>query len=393
MKKNKKTTHKVRILFLIGELGYGGSERQLYLLLKHLDKSCFEAHVLVFNHSAINMQDKLQQEGINVVFLPKSCSGISRRSRYIYEFTRRLGPDIIHSWTIHDNPFAGLVGRVAGVPIRIGSVRGSINLPGFNNLPRLLRWLSLNSVSILTVNARSIAEELRQIGYPGGQIAILPNCVEILPPLPTPDLNDFGINNQQPLIGTVGNLRLVKNQALFIDALGIVLARFPDVRAVIVGQPIPSEEALQAQLQGRIAALGLCDRVHLLGFRPDVPALMQRFSIFCLTSDSEGTPNTVLEAMAASRPVVASRIGGVPEIVEDGVHGYLVKPGDVAATAHALRKLLEDPGLAHHMGQTGQSRVARDFNPKQVSQQWANFFLNALQAKDLDMNPHRASLI
>ena len=130
---------------------------------------------------------------------------------------------------------------------------------------------------------------------------------------------------------------------------------------MIIGQPIPGEENIESKLERQIQESGLGGKVFLLGFRADVPALMHRFSIFCLTSESEGTPNTVLEAMAAARPVVATRVGGVPDVVADGRSGFLIPPDDSDALASKLIELLDNPGLRYQMGQEGRQIVEKEY--------------------------------
>ncbi|MBU4202408.1 MAG: glycosyltransferase, partial [Acidobacteria bacterium] len=106
------------------QLGLGGSERQLYLLLKHLDKKIFEPHVVVINPSPhVVLNDRLEAEGVRVYAIPENCRGILRRARYLYRLFRNISPHIIHSWTVHDNPYAGLIGWLARVPARWGAVR------------------------------------------------------------------------------------------------------------------------------------------------------------------------------------------------------------------------------------------------------------------------------
>jgi len=375
----------VRILYLIGELGYGGSERQLNLVLKHLDKRRFITNVLVLNRNTYAMLDQdLQKSGTRVLFLPDNIKGMISRSRYIFGIIDKLSPDIIHSWSTHDNSYAGLVGWSAGVPVRLGSVRGSIYLPGFQRLQWYQRWLSLHSVQGLVVNSSAIAHELRENNIPSKQIHLIENAVELLSADTIPaELSLLGIESNHRLIGTVGNIRFVKNQVLFIEAMAQVITQFPDVRGLIVGQPLASEGSLPDQLANLINSLGLEGKVIMTGFRKDIPEILARFDIFCLTSNSEGTPNALLEAMSAGLPVVATRVGGVPEIIEDSVQGLLVEPGDTAGIAQAICNLLENPDLSWRMGQAGKRWIAEEFDPVKSSQKFASLYLNALQSKGL----------
>ncbi|NIS68857.1 MAG: glycosyltransferase [Proteobacteria bacterium] len=369
----------------MGHLGLGGSERQLYLLLKHLDRNIFECHVVVFNPSPyFVLNDSLQKTGIKVLQVPEACKGIPRRIGFIYETLRKLEPDIVHSWTAHDNPYAGLVGWAARVPVRFGSLRGSVGLPGFQKLTPILRWLSLYSVRKLVVNSQAILEELVRQGYPSDRVTVLPNCVEqCFSSTVTPDLSALEIKNCHSLVGIVGNLRSVKNHMMFVEVMAKVFPNFSNVRGLIVGQPTPKDPGLTDRLQSKVRELRLEGRVMLAGFRPDVAALMHRLSVFCLTSTSEGMPNVILEAMAAARPVVATRVGGVGELVEDGVNGFLVEPNDIEGFADRVTHLLSHPEHAELMGLAGRGRVQREFGCDQAATRLTRLYLEALQQKGL----------
>jgi len=125
---------------------------------------------------------------------------------------------------------------------------------------------------------------------------------------------------------------------------------------VIVGQPIPDELDYYQSIQRLIQERDLTEKIILLGFRDDAPLLVRKFEVFCLLSDFEGSPNAVLEAMAAGRPVIASNTSGIPDLVQDGVTGYLVPPGDATAFASALEKMLNNPDR-EEMGAKGRKRV------------------------------------
>jgi glycosyltransferase involved in cell wall biosynthesis len=374
---------RIKVVFLIGSLGLGGSERQLYLLLRHLDRGRFACRVLVFNSSpAGSFQRSLESIGVEVHPVPAGCSSIARRMVFLYQQLRCWQPQIVHSWTVHDNPYAGVVGGLAGVPLRIGSLRSSLHLQGFRSLPALLRRLALFSVDRLLVNTEALRKELLAIDLPADRVAALPNGVEIPAEAdPAPDLAEFGIRNAQPVIGLVANFRRVKNHLLFVQGLAEVLPRFPEARALIFGQPLGSEPGLQSQILNRIETLGLGKRIILGGFRPDAPRLMRGFHLLCLTSTSEGTPNVILEAMAAGCPVVATAVGGVPRLVRDQVTGLLVPSRDSGALARAVGELLANPARARKMGRAGRQFVARDFSIQRPAAELARYYLSWLQAK------------
>ncbi len=367
---------KQTLLFLVGELGLGGSERQLFLVLKHLDKRRFDCHVVVFNRSPyVVLNDALRAEGVQVWEVPPACRSVWRRLRYLYDLARNLRPDVVHSWTAHDNPYAGLIGRIVGAKAVLGSLRNLPALPGFRDLPVLYRLLALRSVPKLVVNTATIAEALTAGGYPASRVVVIPNGVELpVPGAAAPDLADLGIRDDHRVVGIVGNLRRVKNHELFVEAMAQVVAAHPQARGLIVGQPVASDPEQPEHTAAAIRAFGLEQHVILAGFRADVPALMQRFAVFCLTSTSEGMPNVILEAMAAARPVVATRVGGVAELVADAESGFLVEKGDSRGFAAAVSRLLADPARARQMGERGREIARRRFSCERAAARFAELY-------------------
>ena len=130
-----------------------------------------------------------------------------------------------------------------------------------------------------------------------------------------------------------------------------------------------------------ISARGTAGRVIQVGFRDDVPRVLARLSVLCLSSHTEGMPNAVLEAMAAGRPVVATRVGGVPELIRDGENGHLVEPGDAAGMARAVDRLLGDPARAAAMGEAGRRRAARDHDAGRLADLLGELYERALGDK------------
>lgn len=364
----------IRILYIIGQLGMGGSERQLYLLLKYMDKTRFNPHVLVFNPSPnYTMDDDLCRLGVPVYKMPASNQTVPTRLAWLIGLARRLRPHIIHSWTLHDNAYAALAGFFSGIPVRLGSVRGTLVSPGFTGASSWERWLILHGVQGHLVNSARAMEELRSAGVASQRIQFIPNCVELS------SLTVKSNPSNARRIGMVANLRRVKNYPLFLQGLARILPEFPFVIGVVVGQPIlPIDADVPGQIEEEIRRLGLVDHICQQGFQVDVSTILADLEIFCLTSDSEGMPNALLEAMSAGLPVVATKVGGIPQIVEHGVTGFLIPPGDVDAFASALRELLENPSRARLMGNAGRQRVERDHSPQVVLPALESYYLSQI---------------
>ena len=196
----------------------------------------------------------------------------------------------------------------------------------------------------LVAVSESTRDDLVRQGYPGARITVVPNGVAVEPARPV-RLADG------PTILEVARLAEVKGQATLIRAVQRL-----DATAVLVGRDLESG----GRYEDILRALG--GRVVLAGYRSDVPALLAGCDVFCLPSRAEGMPLVVLEAMAQGKPVVATAVGGTPELVVDGETGLLVPPDDAEALAGALGRLLSDPELAQRMGAAGRARVERDFS-------------------------------
>lgn len=378
---------RIRIVILIGQTGLGGYERQLYYFVKHNNKALFDYHVIVLNQSKhFTYDEAMRQTGIKVWQLPSSCVGIPRRTVYLCRLLRQIKPVIIHSWSFYANPYVGVAGFLARIPVRLGSLRNEPRYRGSGRLPFLYRWLAYRSVSGLVVNSRLAAEQLGKMKYPAGRIHLVYNGVEVsdLSTSSDPsdiDLSAYGITPEHRIVATVGNLQRRKNHRMFIDSMARILSQFPDVRCLIVGQPVPQEEHMHEELQAYISQLGLSEKVHLTGVRNDVPQLMRRLSVFCLTSRSEGLPNVVLEAMAAACPVVATRVGDVPEVIQDGVNGFLVDSEDVDGLTRGVVELLSNPKLAAHIGAAGRASVERHFGCSSMANNMEKVYRQALAAR------------
>lgn len=166
----------------------------------------------------------------------------------------------------------------------------------------------------------------------------------------------LGLPVDRPVIAVVGRLSREKGQVYFVQAMAEVVQAVPGATGLIVGDG-PDERLLRA----RVAALGLQDVIHFAGYRRDMPQIYPAIDVLVLPSLSEGLPNVVLEAMAHARPVIATRVGGVPEVIEDGVTGVLVPPEDVHALSRASVKLLRLPMRRESMGRAARERVDREF--------------------------------
>ncbi len=289
-------------------------------------------------------------EGFEVDLVDVSRSyrldGVARLVRLL----RARRADLLHTHTLAAaNALGRTAGRAAHVPV--------ISHLHIENHFRpataaLLRTLD-NGTARLCARLVAVSEDTKRAyerqGYPRDRIEVVYNGV---PPAP----NGGVPANDPPVIGEIARLCDVKGQRELIEAL----AQIPDARLVLAGRDLEQGGAFQRSLEGDAERLGVRDRVEF-GFRDDVAALLDRLDVVALPSWTEGLPLIVLEAMAHGRPVVATPVGGTPELLVDGETGLLVPPRDPHALAAALRRVLDDPQLAARLGRAGRERVEREF--------------------------------
>jgi glycosyltransferase involved in cell wall biosynthesis len=206
---------------------------------------------------------------------------------------------------------------------------------------------------------------------------IKPEVIRFMPngiaPLPSADGRrlraELGIAEGVPVIATVSVLRRQKALDVLVAAVARLVPSFTDLQVLIAGNG-PQRETLEAM----IAELGLADNVRLLGHRGDIPDLLDALDVAVSSSDYEGSPLSVMEYMAAGKPVVATRVGGVPDLIEDGVTGLMVERRDPDALAAALLRLLSDPRLRAEMGRRGAERQREEFSADAMVRRTENLY-------------------
>jgi sugar transferase (PEP-CTERM/EpsH1 system associated) len=274
---------------------------------------------------------------------------------------RSLRPDVVHSrnWSCVD---AIIGARLAGVPIVIHSEHGreATDPEGRNPIRRVGRRLLSPMVDQFVTVSRDLGRWLvEDIGISGHKVMSICNGVDterFSPGGRQTARAALGIGPESIVIGTVGRLDPVKDHVGLLQAFSR-LADDPRALLVIVG-----DGPCRATLAATVAALGLSGRVRLLGERDDVPAVLAGFDIFVLSSIGEGMSNAILEAMATGLPVVATRVGGNPELVVNGTSGFLVEPRSPAGLTAALCCYLGDPGLLARHGRAARELAQAEFS-------------------------------
>ncbi len=301
------------------------------------------------------------REGVPVIAMAEQHRPDRWNAARMARLFRSLRPDIVHSrnWSCVD---AIIGARLAGVPVVIHSEHGreATDPEGRDRVRRLGRWLLSPMVDQFVTVSRDLARWLvEDIGLPRRKVLPICNGVDthrFCPGGRQVARATLGIGPERIVIGTVGRLDPVKDQAGLLRAFSLIA---DDPRALLL---IAGDGPCRAELETTVSALDLDGRVRLLGERDDVPRVLAAMDVFVLCSIGEGISNTILEAMATGLPVVATRVGGNPELVVDGNTGFLVVPRSPGALAAPLRRYLENPGLVAHHGRSARDLAEAEFS-------------------------------
>jgi len=276
----------------------------------------------------------------------------------LYRHLRRARPDVLHSFLFLANLAAVMAGRFAGVPRVVVSLRCSYEAMLGRFWRRVARWSHWRADRVI-VNSGATRREEVAAGFPPERLDHVPNGVRLAAD-PAPERRALALP-EGPLVLSVGQLEAVKGQRYLIEAWPAVRAAVPNATLLLLGNG-----SLRAELEEWTRRTGVAASVHFLGFRELTLPYLLACDLLVQPSLTEGMPNSVLEAMAARRPVVATRTGGLPELVSDGETGILVPPADPQALAGAIVALLADSERRATMGEAAARRVREQFSVERM---------------------------
>jgi glycosyltransferase involved in cell wall biosynthesis len=362
----------VRVLRVIARLNVGGPALHVSYLTRGLEARGYETTLVAgdVGRGEESMAFVAAQEGVEVVQLP----GLSRElspvrdliaAVHLARLVRRLRPDVLHTHTAK----AGAVGRVAALlsgrrrpRVVVHTFHGHV-LRGYFGAAGSLVFRAIETAlarvtdSLVAVSPE-VRDELVRLGVaPARKFTVIRLGIDLEPRVacdedPAAVRARIGVAADRFVVGWFGRMTAVKRTDDLLDALAALRERGVDALLLLVGDG-DDRERLERLAHGR----GLARSVLFLGYQEDVARWYAACDAIVLTSANEGTPVTLIEGLAAGRPVVATRVGGVPDVVDDGVTGFLVRAGDTHAVAERLALLASDPELRRRMGDEGRRRV------------------------------------
>jgi glycosyltransferase involved in cell wall biosynthesis len=336
-----------RLVFLLEDLEYGGTQRQALELARRLDKSRFQAELWVLRKGD-DLAPVARDYGLPVVWMARSGWVGPQSLLTLGKQLWTSPPDLLMLLTVIPNIWGRLWGRLARVPFIVGNCRGGA--APWRQHERVL-WPAADHI---LCNSQILKDFLvSRYGLPPARLTVVPNGVD----------TDFfqpgknGRSDGKTVLLSVARLVPDKDHDTMLAAFGRVAGSHPGAELWLVGNG-PRREILEQQVRD----LGLAGRVKFMPVAKDIRHLYRQADVFVLSSVAEALPNVVLEAMAAGLPVVATRVGGLPEAVVPGDTGLLVSPRDVEGLAAALGSLLGDPETRRSLGRRGRQRVVEQFS-------------------------------
>ena len=345
---------------IISRMNVGGPARHVAILHSGLDPERFES-ILVYGEEGLDEGTLrgLLNDAERTISLPNLGREISPQSdsltliRLIH-LMRQFQPDIVHTHTAKAGFVGRLAARIVGVPVIVHTFHGHV-FHGYFSPRKTAMFLKLErfcagfSTRLITISPR-LRNEIAGYGVASpSHIEVVPLGLSLQPHVTFPRRSgafrqSLDIPAEALLVGAVGRLVPIKNLTLLLEAVKIAQSEVPHLRVVFVG-----DGELRDDLAAQAVALGIADIVKFAGWQSNLPEVYSDLDATIITSHNEGTPACLIEAMASGCPVIATRVGGIPDMIESGTTGHLIPPGDANALATAIVQLDKEPEQARRM--------------------------------------------
>lgn len=348
-------------------------------LMHRLDRRTFEVHVGCV-HRGGPLEARALERAASVASFPIRSFARPSAVQQMLAFARwcrRIGADLVHTCELYANVLGLPAAALARVPVRIGN-RRELRTPDKRGVHIAAQRLAYRTAHLVAANSAAAASQLCREGVAPAKIRVIANGVDCDRYSAAP--------RKRPIrrIVTVANLREEKGHDTLIVAASLVAERHPDIEIALVG-----DGPLRASLVRQVNLRGLRGRVRFLGERNDIPAQLAAADLFVLPSRTEASPNALIEAMAAGLPVVASRVGGIPELIESGANGVLVTPDDPPALAAAIGNVIDHPSFAAALGRAARVTAERRYAFSSMVGAFEQLYLTALDQRAFDGEPSR----
>jgi glycosyltransferase involved in cell wall biosynthesis len=335
----------------------GGAEKVVTRLALGLPRTKYAVRVAALQGRSDALAGDIARAAVPVYDLDMRSKWDLRVAARLCRLVRRDGIRILFAFMFHPTILTRLVGSACRVPVRISSER----VMSWESLGRrwMNRWTVPLATHVVAVSDRVAAYARHEFHVPVDRLTTIPNGVDVVRFQP----RTGPIGSQRFVIGCTARLHGKNNHAALLQAFALIAGQWPEAQLLLVGRG-PEEGRLRTMAE----RLGVSTRVRFTGEQADVAPFLRQMDLYVQSSIAEGMPNSVLEAMATALPVVATAVGGTPELVADGETGLLVPAGNPAALAAALGTFLADPAKAAAFGRAGRARVEAHFTEARMLQ-------------------------
>jgi len=355
--------NKIKIGYLIGSSEIGGTEKMILTLAKHLDRKIFDIVFFCIKGEG-KFIEKIRNENFKIYVLNLKRNPFHFINLFLY--LKRENLDILQSFLFAGNIIGRIYGKLLKIKFIISSQRSTE--PWRKWYHWFIEKLTKNLPDIIISNSYSAREILIKKGkIPRKKIKVIPNGIEI------PEKIEKIKDEKHIIIGTVGNLRKAKGHFNLIEAAKIVVEKFKNVRFYIIGEGELKEAILE-----KIKKNGLDKYFVLTDFVENVFEYLKIFDIFVLPSLWEGCPVSLLEAMGFGIPCIASNVGDIPYIIENGENGFIVEKNDYKKMAERIIQLIENENLREKMGQKAREKVKKWYSFEEMVNSYASIYLEGL---------------
>lgn len=365
-------SEEIRVAHIMPWAGIGGVE---IATLRLVDATRHQIHHVAFCMQNANVAPAFAERGIETVLYQQPVPSLRhfvrfyRQSKVLAARLREARADIVHFAEINGAITCGFAALLAGAK-RVSHVRNV-----YPNRPLWKDWIILRTIQAFLFVSKQ-ARDFSPIPGAKGKARVIYDAVTI--PVSDPDpqsdadlRRELGIAPDAPVVGMVARVNPQKDYPTLARAASLVLQQRPDARFLIVGDKelVDVNRDHHAEIISLLQQLGIANSFVFAGHRADVNPLIRLMDFCVLSTHREGFPLSILETMAQRKPVIATEVGGIPEIIRPGENGYLVPHGDAEALAQRILSLLNDPELTQHMGQNAAALVQRDYSPSHFAQQ------------------------
>lgn len=374
----------IKIAHIVPSFGVGGMENGIVNLINTMDAEKFSFCLFSFLDQSASVA-RITNDRVYIEVIPKKDGNDWRLPLRLAHRLKEHNVDIVHSHCWGTYIEALLASKVARIPVITHGEHGT------DHLDKRRRIIAYKIGAKITDQMLTVSQDLcdrfvRQYHISPHRVKSIMNGVNCQKFQPSDDVrqawqSELALDDDHVVIGTVGRLSFEKDYQTLLEAFALVVKQSPKARLLLIGDGPDRGKLLVLTEQ-----LNLSGSVKFLGMRSDVPALLNALDIFVLSSISEGIPNTILEAMCVGLPVVSTKVGGVPEIVQDGITGLLSRSRDPQSLANALTKLVVSSSLRRKMGDAGKAIVRERFSLESMVKAYEENYVELLSKKKRRMS-------